>query len=341
MDSETKRIINQIRKYRPSGVPNQVEKLSHVGEMWFLHLPTKMREAIDSSKYRLHKDRPWVCIAEYPLQNRYLFVACKSVHNDEDIDKYDDYVPFEFKGAIRVAVMTEQLILTKEDFKNSNPTYMGELDPWLISLMECVYAACSNFSSIDVDKNVVEELMNYVEWADPNVWTRSSTASVSCDITQENLPEQELDSERPSCETPEGSDEKLEVVTPSSKRANCKTVIDDTFLNMIREMIIGMVRSGKIKPQRDSDPEYNLNLLKHTKGMYNDDFIFIRPDVLTQILKSVNFKGVRCRVLEKMKKAGMIKTHTPQGCYQKTINHKKIVCIAIVIRDSDHIRIAA
>lgn len=341
MNDETRKLIDRIRRYRPSGV-TQVDVEAHVGEMWFLYLPKKIRQGIDSSRYRLHKDRPWICIAEYP--NRYLFVASKTVHKDEDIDTHTDHVPFEYNGATRAAVMTEQIILTKDDFKNSKPSYMGELDPWLISLMECVYAACSNFSNIDVDKKVVEELMDYVEWADPNVWTRSEDSSTVCRL-QEQPPEppaEEILTETPEVKSTEEPCEEPEFIPLSSNndesnRLEDETVIDNTLMEMIRGIIVGMVKSGKIKPQRNGDPAYNFNLLKHSNGMYNNRYILIRNECFKKVLSTLNFKGDRPRLLKEMKKAGVVKSFKTNGYYQKMVNGKQLTCIAIIIRDSDHI----
>lgn len=346
MNNDTRKLIDRIRRYRPTGV-TQVDVAAHVGEMWFLYLPKKIRQGIDSSRYRLHKDRPWICIAEYP--NRYLFVASKTVHRDEDIDIHKDHVPFEYNGATRAAVMTEQIILTKEDFKNSKPSYMGELDPWLISLMECVYAACSNFSNIDVDQKVVEDLMDYVEWADPKVWTRSEDSSTA-HKQQEQIPESKAEDnvlEETSDPDPEIESESFDnddsiSLTPENEgmhHSEDETVIDETFVELVREVIVGMVRSGKIKPQRTGDPSYNYNLFKHSKGMYSKKYIIIRNDVLKKVLSTLNFKGDKPRLVREMRKMGVIKSYTESGFYQKKLNGKNLNCIAFIIRDSDHITI--
>ena len=190
--------------------------------------------------------------------------------------------------------------------------------------------------------------MDYVEWADPNVWTRSEDSSTICRL-QEQPPEAKVEDDALE-ETPapdseidgESFDDDSVPLSPESGGKNHsgdETVIDESFVELVRGVIVGMVRSGKIKPQRNGDQSYNYNLFRHSKGMYSKKYIIIRNDVLKKVLSTLNFKGDKPRLVREMKKMGVIKSYTESGFYQKKLNGKNLNCIAFIIRDSDHITI--
>lgn len=326
MDNKTKELIDKLTRYRPHR-SGEIEYRAHVGEMWYLTLPTKIRESIDCSARRLHKDRPWICLAEY--ESRYLFVATKTVHDDSDIDKYVSIVPFMYDGLMRGAVVNEYIILTKSDFRSSTPAYKGELNQNLFSLIELAYLRCANLKGVRIPKKTLDEVTEYVEKLDPNVWNRGADGygyrESNEDALPITIPEQVLPSTNQSTFI-----SNVDTDMTDDERIHNKY---EEMIESARSMIINMIKSGKIK--KVDNANWNLNVLRRSRGVYDSNLIYVNMDVLREVLARINYKGDRSYIIKMMEYKGMTKANKPDGTYVKTVNGRSAQCIAVVIRSSD------
>lgn len=201
----------------------------------------------------------------------------------------------------------------------------------MFSLIELAYLRCANLKGVRIPKKTLDEVTEYVEKLDPNVWTRSADGygyrESNEDTLPINIPEKLLPSTNQSTFISNDDTD----MTDDERIHNAY----EEMMESARSMIINMIKSGKIKKVGNSNWNQNLNVLRHSRGVYDSNLIYVNMDVLREVLVRINYKGDRSYIIKMMEHTGITKANKPDDTYVKTVNGRSVQCIAVVIRSSD------